>query len=414
MIPPEVAAEARRRRNKALLWSFGVLVLSAILPVLGAIAVLFALHHGFAALGLWHGAWWAFAALPVRLQERGDVQAHFGQSHTCTACGEGAAPPAHYCWRCGNAFVVEDPPLGAQLGLAFRRLLQPQPVEPARSQAFLLRPGHETTAKWLGVAVLFVLVGMFLTSLLGFVEDIGVTLIVFAPSVLLLFWLRQQDHYEVEPLGVVALAFGWGVLCGFFAGPLNSAIEDAFGLGGMQAGPVEETLKVLFVVGLAAHRHLRRELNGPVDGLVYGAAAGLGFAAMENFAYVQDAFLTPWGEGALWIGALVRLGGVLAHAVWAGLAGGFLGLMLLRHGRITTRNVVAAVAPPALLHALHNGLASALPADAAVLFLVLDPVLLGIAAYAFFKLLHEGQRDEVAWGYAEGRAPDERVSAVPR
>lgn len=66
------------------------------------------------------------------------------------------------------------------------------------------------------------------------------------------------------------------------------------------------------------------------------------------------------------------------------------------------------------MDALHNGLAGVLPADDVTLFLVVDPLLQAAAAFAFFQLLCEGQRDEVAWGYAEGRAPDERVAAPPR
>ena len=48
-------------------------------------------------------------------------------------------------------------------------------------------------------------------------------------------------------------------------------------------GPVEETSKFL-AIRLAVYRSLHFE--EPMDGLVYGAAASLGFASLENLIYV--------------------------------------------------------------------------------------------------------------------------------
>jgi RsiW-degrading membrane proteinase PrsW (M82 family) len=45
----------------------------------------------------------------------------------------------------------------------------------------------------------------------------------------------------------------------------------------------EEAVKILVIVGVSARR---RPLDDPMDTVVYGAAAGLGFAAYENLAYL--------------------------------------------------------------------------------------------------------------------------------
>ena len=45
----------------------------------------------------------------------------------------------------------------------------------------------------------------------------------------------------------------------------------------------EETVKILVIVAVSARR---RRFADPMDTVVYGAAAGLGFAAYENLAYL--------------------------------------------------------------------------------------------------------------------------------
>jgi len=47
----------------------------------------------------------------------------------------------------------------------------------------------------------------------------------------------------------------------------------------------EETVKILVIVAIAAKR---RPFADPLDTVVYGAAAGLGFAAYENLAYLEQ------------------------------------------------------------------------------------------------------------------------------
>src|ERR1700686_1455888 len=58
----------------------------------------------------------------------------------------------------------------------------------------------------------------------------------------------------------------------------SQALHSVFGV----ALP-EETVKILVIVGVAARR---RPFADPMDTVVYGAAAGLGFAAYENLAYL--------------------------------------------------------------------------------------------------------------------------------
>src|ERR1700736_5661316 len=59
---------------------------------------------------------------------------------------------------------------------------------------------------------------------------------------------------------------------------LAQALHSIFGV----AAP-EETVKILVIVAVSARR---RAFADPMDTVVYGAAAGLGFAAYENLAYL--------------------------------------------------------------------------------------------------------------------------------
>jgi RsiW-degrading membrane proteinase PrsW (M82 family) len=63
--------------------------------------------------------------------------------------------------------------------------------------------------------------------------------------------------------------------------PIRAAFFAAF----VTAAIPEEFLKFLVLVGYSARR---RCFDEPMDGLVYGAAAALGFAALENVLYVMD------------------------------------------------------------------------------------------------------------------------------
>jgi RsiW-degrading membrane proteinase PrsW (M82 family) len=82
---------------------------------------------------------------------------------------------------------------------------------------------------------------------------------------------------SISLLGVVRAPFA-----SMLAGPENpwvaQVLHSVFGV----ALP-EETVKILVIVAVAARR---QRFADPMDTVVYGAAAGLGFAAYENLAYL--------------------------------------------------------------------------------------------------------------------------------
>jgi RsiW-degrading membrane proteinase PrsW (M82 family) len=116
---------------------------------------------------------------------------------------------------------------------------------------------------------------------------------------LILIWL--MDRYEREPFWLVSLTFLWGSTGAIIFGIIGSLImglgvsefiyqftnqSDAGTLnniaGAVVVAPlVEESTKGIFLLFVA----LSRNIDGPVDGAVYGGAVGLGFGMTENFLY---------------------------------------------------------------------------------------------------------------------------------
>jgi len=141
--------------------------------------------------------------------------------------------------------------------------------------------------------------------------------------------IYRYDLHEKEPWPLVLLVIVLGGMTGWLAGSIEDALLIGLGQRGESiavqaavASLTEELLKllaVLFVLVLFA-----KEFNDPLDGLIYGAFAGLGAAVEESWFYVfseRDPGLDLVGTEA------VRL---LLHVFLGGLAGFGVGLARFR------------------------------------------------------------------------------------
>jgi RsiW-degrading membrane proteinase PrsW (M82 family) len=220
------------------------------------------------------------------------------------------------------------------------------------------------------------------------------TAIIFAYC-LVIWWL---DRYEREPFWLVLLAFAWGGLGGTSLGCLASiplAIAAAmvggevFGtvFGSVVVAPVvEEITKGLVFPLLLLGRHMDNE----TDGLIYGAATGLGFAAVENLIYYGAA---ADGEPlALLVIVFVRtFFSSLVHCISSSLLGMCIGYAIHRDGSARwilwpAIGLVLAV----VNHAVWNGLATAgefgLLGDFSAAFILLGMLLVAAASVLMFVL----------------------------
>lgn len=109
-----------------------------------------------------------------------------------------------------------------------------------------------------------------------------------APSLVWLWLVWRHDDHEREPWPLVGLALGLGAASTFavlWTRPWleqwlpQDALADAF----LVTAAGEEAWKLLALLPLL----LLRELDEPLDGAVYGAAVGFGFAGVENVIYAQ-------------------------------------------------------------------------------------------------------------------------------
>ena len=114
--------------------------------------------------------------------------------------------------------------------------------------------------------------------------------ITIVPSLLILLYFFFSDKFK-EPKGTIVLVFSLGVLICLPAGIINEFMEVNFSnifsekLLNSFLGPAwaEEILKFLILYTIVLKRN---EFNEPMDGIVYGVVASLGFATYENYDYV--------------------------------------------------------------------------------------------------------------------------------
>ena len=172
------------------------------------------------------------------------------------------------------------------------------------------------------------------------------------PSLLLIwyFWARDVQR---EPGRVLWACFGLGVLSIIpvllVAVPLGRLIEqvnEPFTRGALEAfftAAVPEEAGKLAVLLLYADRH--KEFDEPMDGIVYGAAASIGFATFENVLYVSS--------GGLGVAILRALTAVPGHAFLGAILGYYVGqakFFPARRGRMILTGYAAAV----VLHGLYD------------------------------------------------------------
>jgi len=182
----------------------------------------------------------------------------------------------------------------------------------------------------------------------------GFLIIAFAPGVFWLWFFARKDIYHPAPKRLLALTFFLGMLSTI---PVSIAYvflldESMFTNDAPLAstamamlfvvGPVEELFKFAAVRILAYRSPYFEE---PLDGMVYAAAASLGFASLENLMYVLS-----FGPAVMILRAPMS---TLAHVVFGSAWGYALGLQKRRQA-FGLHLVLAGVTAGAIAHGLFN------------------------------------------------------------
>jgi RsiW-degrading membrane proteinase PrsW (M82 family) len=240
------------------------------------------------------------------------------------------------------------------------------------------------------------MIGAFNTGFAGLVVGMVLAVLPVPVYVALALWV---DRYEKEPVWMLAAAFLWGATGAvFFAFVFNSLFSGIFGAFGGEgaAGFGGSVLSAPYVEELAKGAALflffvwkRDEFDNVIDGVVYAAMVGLGFAMTENISYYGAALAE--GSGGQVVTFVMR--GVISpfsHPLFTAMTGIGLGL-----SRETLRRPLQAAAPVAglaaamFLHALWNLSAQLGAAFLGMYLLVMVPAFAGLIGFVLYAQARE-------------------------
>lgn len=190
-------------------------------------------------------------------------------------------------------------------------------------------------------------------------------LVAFLPMVIYALVLWWFDRYEKEPLGLLAAAFLWGAIPAIIFSlivellldvPISTFVDPATASlvrAAVVAPVAEEVFKGAALLLLLLFFH--REIDSPLDGILYGGLVGFGFAAVENVFYFLSAVLDSGMDGFAMLAVFRAFLFGLNHALFTGLIG--LGMAMARTASSVLLKIAAPVAGLLLgitAHAVHN------------------------------------------------------------
>lgn len=227
---------------------------------------------------------------------------------------------------------------------------------------------HTTRHTWLKVLVLGLLLFIVTVIVMYWTHNTNLypTVIVIGnflvPVVFVAFLYGHQDITSLTP-ETIAKSFCLGGVLGVLGASILEALllpkpispDEALTLrSGLIIGVIEEGCKIVAVMFLA--RNMRHD--APIDGLLLGAAVGMGFAALESTGYAFNALIYSRGlVGASIVETILR--GLIApfgHGTWTAILGAILFRESEPHRFRLTFPVILAFIFVVVLHGCWDGL----------------------------------------------------------
>lgn len=188
------------------------------------------------------------------------------------------------------------------------------------------------------------------------------------PAGAIAVYVWRSDVTTGQSLKSLVVTFLLGFLLAGFAAVVNSTMRGAFEVLGalglalffyLVVAPIEETVKWL---AIRMYGYRREEFRAVLDGAVYGAVAGLGFATIENTIYITQQYLQAVGSTAAPLARTVETAAIRTfagpgHVIYSAFAGYYLGLAKFNpddRGPIVIKGLLIAV----VLHGTYNVLMS--------------------------------------------------------
>lgn len=155
-----------------------------------------------------------------------------------------------------------------------------------------------------------------------------------------------------------ALSFFYGGFLGTLAAAIlepivinNFCCKDALFIG-----LIEEGAKILVILLILK----KKDYDLALDGIILGAAAGMGFAALESTGYAFNTFLQSGGSLSLTV-YITLIRGILSplgHGTWTAILAGVIARERSERGLRVNLQVISSYAMVVLLHAFWDGLPS--------------------------------------------------------
>lgn len=244
----------------------------------------------------------------------------------------------------------------------------PAPVAPAPAQGLPPLAAPRRGGR-IAMYCIFGFLGLLLLALIAYfglflgplASIIGLVLALI-PLAIVFLVVRMIDRWEPEPKMLVFFAVAWGAIAAVGLTLLvDLGLTLVFGFQGeasaavIQAPIVEEFWKGVgvFLIFLIA----RRSFDGPIDGIVYGALVGAGFAFTENIQYFAISLIEGGGEQLTVTFILRAVMSPFAHAMFTCLTGLAIGLAARKHASIGTAAGfgLLGMLGAMVLHGLWNG-----------------------------------------------------------
>ena len=246
-------------------------------------------------------------------------------------------------------------------GLAVARAIPREGELPSLSVVEITHPRKRTTGAWwrvLLIGLLLYALGVGALALTGNPNLFPTVFLLgnFLVPVSYVAFLYERRHLSRLSLPTTALTFLYGGFLGVLAASVLEPVfvrQLDFG-SAFVIGLIEEFAKILGVLVVARHRRHGQEL----DGLILGAAAGMGFAALESTGYAFTTFLASGGSISLFVGVTLLRGVLspLGHGTWTAILAGVLFRETRKRRFRLDRAVVGAYLTVSVLHGLWDGL----------------------------------------------------------
>ena len=293
-------------------------------------------------------------------------------------------------------------------------------VKPPATTKWLLSTAAILAAVLMGLLTLLLLGTS--TGAVGLVFGIVLAVLPLPIYMLLALWI---DRFEKEPVWMLVAAFLWGATVSvFFAFILNTAFGAvAAGVIGSHADMATTVISAPFVEELAKGCALfifylwkRDEFDNVLDGIIYAAMVGLGFAMTENVLYYGNTFASDGLSASMVVFILRGVVSPFAHPLFTSMTGIGLGLARLARPGSPMKffGPVVGLSLAMFLHFLWNFSASFGAMFFVAYIVIMVPAFLGLVTLVFISLRKEGQiiREHLLPEFRSGFLPEPEYQAL--